>query len=68
MIKAGFTLCASRVGKNMKIGDCIVRPEWMDKDHQCGIVIGFDVDGDPIILWNSEIIEEEYEWKVEVQE
>jgi len=52
----------------MKIGDCIVRPEWMDKDHQCGIVIGFDVDGDPIILWNSEIIEEEYEWKVEVQE
>ena len=52
----------------MKIGDCVIRPEWMDKDHRCGIVIGFDVDNDPIILWNSEIIEEEYEHKVEVQE
>lgn len=51
----------------MKVGDCVVRPEWMDEDHQCGIIIAFDADGDPIILWNSEIIEEEYKHKVEVQ-
>ncbi len=53
--------------KKMKVGDCVVRPEWLDKDHRCGIVIDFDADGDPIIFWNSEIIEEEFKHKVKVQ-
>ena len=52
----------------MKVGDCISRREWMDDDHRCGIVIGFDEDGDPIILWNSGEIEEEYAHQVVVPE
>jgi hypothetical protein len=50
----------------MKIGDCIKRRVHMDDAHVCGIVIEFDSDNDPIIYWNSGIIEEEYAYMVEV--
>lgn len=52
----------------MKVGDCISRCQWMDEDHQCGIIIEFDKDGDPIILWNNGEIEEEYGNQVKVHE
>jgi len=44
----------------MKVGDFIVRKKFLDKSHLCGIIIDFDVDGDPIIYWNGDFIEEEF--------
>ena len=41
----------------MKVGDFVIRKEFMDKDHVCGIVIDFDCDGDPIVYWNGGSIE-----------
>ncbi len=44
----------------MKVGDLIVRKEFMDDEHVCGIIVDFDCDGDPIIYWNGGSIEEEF--------
>jgi len=50
----------------VKVGDFVIRKEFMDKDHVCGIVIDFDCDGDPIVYWNGGSIEEEFLSNVEV--
>ena len=50
----------------MRVGDLIARKEYMDDEHVCGIIMQFDTDGDPIIYWNTGVIEEEYASCVEV--
>ena len=50
----------------MKVGNLIRREMYMDEEHIWGIVLRFDSDGDPIIYWNSGIIEEEFANKVSV--
>jgi len=50
----------------MKVGNLIRREVYMDEEHVWGIILRFDSDGDPIIYWNSGIIEEEYANKVSV--
>ncbi len=40
----------------------------MDAEHVCGIVVGFDEDNDPVIYWNSGVIEEEYAHMVRIAE
>ena len=50
----------------MKVGDFIIRKKYMDDSHSCGIIVSFDKDGDPYILWNGGFIEEEYKSAVEV--
>ena len=50
----------------MKVGDFIVRKQHMDDAHCFGLVVNFDKDGDPYILWNGGFIEEEYKSAVEV--
>lgn len=49
----------------MKVGDVIQRKQEL-KNLKRGIIIDFDKDSDPIILWSSGIIEEEYSRSVEV--
>jgi hypothetical protein len=41
-------------------GDFIVRTSYLDDDHVCGVIVDFDSDNDPIILWNGGVIEEEF--------
>jgi len=50
----------------MKVGDVVMRKEFLSEHHICGIVLDFDSDGDPIIYWNGNFIEEEYASKVRV--
>ena len=50
----------------MKVGDLIKRKKFMDADHCHGVIVGFDSDGDPLIYWNGDLIEEEYASAVEV--
>jgi len=50
----------------MKVGDVVIRKEFMAETHVCGIILDFDDDDDPIIFWNGDIIEEEYARLVEV--
>jgi len=49
----------------VKVGDVIQRKQEL-KNLKRGIIIDFDKDSDPIILWSSGIIEEEYSRSVEV--
>jgi len=49
----------------MKVGDLISRKQRM-KTLNKGVIIGFDKDGDPVILWSSGVIEEEFARQVEV--
>jgi len=44
----------------MSPGDFIVRIAYLDDNHICGVIVDFDCDDDPIILWNGGVIEEEY--------
>jgi len=50
----------------MKIGDLIKRTDPILNSHVYGLVVGFDKDEDPIILWNDGNIEEEYASEVTV--
>ena len=50
----------------MKIGDLVKRTDPILNSHVYGIVVGFDQDEDPIILWNDGNIEEEYASEVSV--
>jgi len=50
----------------MEVGDLVKRIDPMQPTHLNGVVVGFDRDGDPIILWNNGVIEEEYANQVEV--
>jgi len=49
----------------MKVGDLINRKVRM-KTLTKGVIIDFDNDGDPIILWSSGVIEEEFASQIEV--
>lgn len=49
----------------MNTGDLVLRHIPFD-DHNFGIIIQFDDDNDPIILWDGGNIEEEYAAKVSV--
>ncbi len=44
----------------MSRGDLIIRTGYLDDGHIWGVIVDFDRDDDPIILWNSGVIEEEY--------
>ena len=50
----------------MKVGDFVIRKEFLDSAHSCGIIISFDKDGDPCILWNGGFVEEEFRRHVQV--
>ena len=49
----------------MKVGDIIQRKQEL-KNLKRGIIIDFDKDNDPIVLWSSGIVEEDYLGSVEV--
>jgi hypothetical protein len=44
----------------MSRGDFIIRTDYLDDGHVWGVIVDFDCDDDPIILWNNGDIEEEY--------
>jgi|LWDU01.1.fsa_nt_gi UDP-N-acetylmuramyl tripeptide synthase len=50
----------------MKVGDLVKRIDPMIPTHRNGVIVGFDSDGDPIILWNNGMIEEEFANQVKV--
>ncbi len=50
----------------MKVGDLIKRIQPIRSTHVHGVIVGFDKDNDPIIMWNNGNIEEEYTSQVKV--
>ncbi len=50
----------------MRIGDLVKRIDPIPPADLHGVIVGFDDDGDPIILWNSGAVEAEYANKVVV--
>ena len=50
----------------MKVGDLVKRIDPIYPTNLSGVIVGFDSDGDPVILWNNGAVEEEYANKVVV--
>ena len=50
----------------MKVGNLVKRIDPIHPTNLNGVIVGFDKDGDPIILWNNGLVEEEFANKVKV--